>query len=168
MSQVGDQKKHREALCFNYTESNRKASACRRRSSCKMCGQRHHSSICDSGGKSQEPQAKEREHIFVTTVAGKVQCSVVVAGVNGIKCRAKLDTGTGSSYASSVLLENINTKPTGKENKQTVIHKVTICSLENDFKINTEVTKVERDKLFTLENQQYQEKINQDAELKAG
>ena len=46
-------------------------------------------------------------------------------------------------------------------NKRIEIHKVTISSLENDFKINTEVTNVDRDKLLTLENPQYQGKINQ-------
>ena len=50
-------------------------------------------------------------------------------------------------------------------NKRIEIHKVTICSLGNDFRINTEVTKVDRDKLLTLENPQYQQTISQYAHL---
>ena len=50
-------------------------------------------------------------------------------------------------------------------NKRIKIHKVTICSFGNDFRINTEVTKVDQDKLLTLENPQYQQKINQYAHL---
>ena len=74
------------------------------------------------------------------------------------------------------MLQKTNSRPAKKENKQIEmmmesckkrieIHKVTICSLGNNFRINTEVTKVDRDKLLTLENPQYQQKINQYAHL---
>ena len=174
VTQVADRKRIlvTKALCFNCTGSKHKASACRSQNSCQKCGRRHHTSICDSSGKLPGAGKKEGEPILVATGTGKVVYPVVIVRVNGIKCRALLDTGAGSSYASSVLLQKINSRPIRRENKRIEmmmetcnkrieIHKVTISSLENDFKINTEVTNVDRDKLLTLENPQYQGKINQ-------
>ena len=43
---------------------------------------------------------------------------VVTVYVNGVKCRALLDTGAGSSYASSALLDLIKAKPTRNEFKR--------------------------------------------------
>ena len=158
------------------TGSKHKASACRSQNSCQKCGRHHHTSVCDSSNKSPTTGEEGREPILVATGSGKVVYPVVVVRVNGIKCRALLDTGAGSSYASSVLLQKTNSRPARKENKRIEmmmescnkrieIHKVTICSLGNDFRINNEVKKVDRDKLLTLENPQYQQKINQYAHL---
>ena len=36
---------------------------------------------------------------------------VVVVDVNGVKCRALLDTGVGSSYASSAILDHLGIRP---------------------------------------------------------
>jgi uncharacterized protein YoxC len=178
VTQVADRKKIlvTKALCFNCTGSKHKASACRSQNSCQKCKRRHHTSICDSNTKLPEAGKNGGEPIYVATGTGKVVYPVVVVRINGIKCRALLDTGAGSSYASSVLLEKINSQPVRRENKRIdmmmescnkriEVHKVTICSLDNDFKINTEVTKVDRDKLLTLDNPKYQDKINLFAHL---
>ena len=172
MSQVADRKRilFNKALCFNCTGSRHRASACRSHNSCQKCRRRHHRSIYDSNGKPQGAEKKEGELLGVAKVAGKVVYPVVVVQVNGIKCRALLDTGAGS-YASSVLLQKINNRPARRENKRiemmrescnkrTEIHKVTISSLENDFKINTVVTKVYRDKLLSLDNPQHHQSIS--------
>ena len=37
---------------------------------------------------------------------------LVVIDVDGVKCRALLDTGAGSSYASAKLIERLQKKPT--------------------------------------------------------
>ena len=57
---------------------------------------RHHTSICDRLGKQ----------LMTATSAGKTAVihSVVVVIVQGVRCRALLDTGAGSSYASAALL----------------------------------------------------------------
>lgn len=47
------------------------------------------------------------EHMLVATGDTTVTYPVVVVNVEGIKCRALLDTGAGSSYASSALLERL-------------------------------------------------------------
>ena len=36
---------------------------------------------------------------------------MVTVDVNGVKCRALLDTGAGSSYASSTLLDRLHFRP---------------------------------------------------------
>ena len=130
-----------------------------------MDGSSHHTSIYESNGKPQGAEKKEEELLGVAKVAGKVVYPVVVVQVNGIKCRALLDTGAGS-YASSVLLQKINSRPARRENKRIEmmmescnkrieIPKVTISCLENDFKINNVVTKVDLDKLLSLDNPKY-------------
>ena len=45
--------------------------------------------------------------MLVATGDTTVTYPVVVVNVEGIKCRALLDTGAGSSYASSALLERL-------------------------------------------------------------
>ena len=64
---------------------------------------------------------------------GSVIYPVVVVVVDGIKCRALLDTGAGSSYASAALVERLNKRPTHIEHKQiemmlcSTIQKVQSC-----------------------------------------
>ena len=43
---------------------------------------------------------------------------VVLVEVDGIRCRALLDTGAGSSYASETLINKLNRKPDRKEQKR--------------------------------------------------
>ena len=43
---------------------------------------------------------------------------IVTAEVNGIKCRALLDTGAGSSYALSTLLDRLQLRPIHQEFKR--------------------------------------------------
>ena len=54
-------------------------------------------------------------------VTGDQESSViypVVVVVDGIKCRALLDTGAGSLYVSAALVERLNKRPTHVEHKQ--------------------------------------------------
>ena len=85
-------------LCFNCAGTKHKAFECRSQVGCLFCERRHHSSICDRGST---------EHMLVATGDTTVTYPVVVVNVEGIKCRALLDTGAGSSYASSALLERL-------------------------------------------------------------
>ena len=141
---------------------------CRSQQSCQICRKRHHTSICER---------EATEQMKVATGGGKVIYPVVVVEANGIKCCALLDTGAGSSYASTALLERLNSRPVRKEckriemmmeacNRRIEVHQLTISNLKGDFKIKTEVTKVVRPKLHALETPQYQQKINQFPHLK--
>ena len=60
---------------------------------------RHHTSICDRLGE---------QLMIATSVADSaVIHPVAVVEVQGVKCRALLDTGAGSSYASAALLDRL-------------------------------------------------------------
>ena len=51
---------------------------------------------------------------------------IAVIEVEGVKCRALIDTGAGSSYVSSKLISRLNKKPIHKESKhiETLMHPV--------------------------------------------
>ena len=71
--------------CFNCTGTRYKAADCKCRAICQVCQKGHHTSICDTLG----------EHLMTATSAGKTAVihPVVVVKVQGVKCRALLDTG---------------------------------------------------------------------------
>ena len=64
--------------------------------------------------------------ILLTTNTSLVTYPVSVIEVEGVKYRALIDTGAGSSYASSKLINKINKKPIHRESKrtETVMHSV--------------------------------------------
>ena len=74
------------------------AKECKSTRTCRQCGEKHHTFIC--------VKKPERDQLLVTTGECAVVYPVVVL-VDGIKCRALLDTGSGSSYASATLVENL-------------------------------------------------------------
>ena len=93
----------------------------------------------------------------------RVAYPVVVVEVNGIKGRALLDTRAGSSYALSAILEHLRNKPLreefkriemmlGSTNKVIGVHSVRIGSLDRKFRLETEVTRVDRGTLLSLDN----------------
>ena len=84
-------------LCFKCTGTRHWVAECRIVRSCQKCGARNHTSICDKG-----PQ-----QMLLTTGEGAVMYPVVVVIVDDIKCRALLDTGAGSSYASAALVKRL-------------------------------------------------------------
>ncbi len=56
--------------------------------------------------------------MMLATGEGLVVYPVVVVKVEGIMCRALLDTGAGSSYASATLIEQLNRQPDHKVYKK--------------------------------------------------
>ncbi|XP_028418013.1 uncharacterized protein LOC114543407 [Dendronephthya gigantea] len=85
-------------LCFNCTGVKHRASECRSKTTCFRCNAKHHTSICDDQGSATK-------QMMLATGKGRVIYPVVVAVVNGIKCRALLDTRAGSSYISADLVK---------------------------------------------------------------
>jgi hypothetical protein len=73
-------------LCFNCTGTSHRASACRCQSLCQICRKEHHTSICE----------EKSEQMLVANGDSSIIYPVVVVKVNGIRCRALLDTGAGS------------------------------------------------------------------------
>ena len=77
---------------------------CRSKLRCQNCDRKQHTSICHKQENKTNP-------LLVATgiPSGNVTYPVVVVvEVEGIKCRALLDTGAGSSYASAALLVRIS------------------------------------------------------------
>ena len=52
---------------------------------------------------------------MLATGGGQVVYPVVLVEVDGISCRVLLDTGAGSSYALTTLINKLNRKPDRKE-----------------------------------------------------
>ena len=90
-------------LCFNCAGDDHKATECKSRRTCLYCKRRHHTSICDKGTADNSMTAAQIGD-------GPVVYPMVVVEVAGIRCRALLDSGAGSSYASAALLERIGAK----------------------------------------------------------
>ena len=106
---------------------------------------------------------------MTATSAGKTAVihPVVVMKVQGVKCRALLDKGAGSSYASAALLKLMKVRPyqrkvrqmdmmLGAVTKQVKIFQVQVSSTSGDFCLDTEVTKVDKNQVISLENPRYE------------
>ena len=92
-------------LCFNCTGARHRASECKSTSGCQRCKQRHHTSIC-----------MMKEKLLATEQGSKpVVYPIVNVNVEGIECRALLDTGNGSSYASAAFLDRLPKRSHSKE-----------------------------------------------------
>ena len=151
-------------LCFNCTGMRHQAQECRSKNACQRCGNRHHTSICDRLPSNNQMMLVTGDH------EGSVIYPVVVVVVDGIKCRALLDTGAGSSYASAALVERLNKLPTHVEHKQiemmlcSTIQKVRsytvkVASVDGRFEMTTKVNKVDKGVLLIVSNPRYEELI---------
>lgn len=102
---------------------------------------------------------------------------VVVVKVQGVNCHALLDTRASSSYASAALLKLLNVRPYQREvrqiemmlgavTKQVEIFQVQVSSTSEDLCLDTEVTKVDKNQLLSLENPRYEQCLAKYAHLK--
>ena len=92
----------------------------------------------------------------------KVIHPVVVIEVNGVKCRALIDTGASSSYASAQLVDTLKIKPYEVKYKKVEMlvstltarmetYKTTIASTSSAYKLEVDFIKVEKGKLLEVE-----------------
>ena len=78
--------------------------------------------------------------MLLTTNTSLVTYPVLVIEVEGIKCRALIDTGAGSSYASSKLISKINKKPILRESNRienlmhSVVKKIDLSARNRRYK----------------------------------
>ena len=154
-------------LCFNCTGEKHRANDCRSKLSCRICQKKHHTSICDR---------RENNQLLTATESRQVIHPVVVVKVQGITCRALLDTGASNSYMSSTLVDMINKEPVRQESKtiemllqnttRTIkVYDVEITGVNDDFKAKVEMNAVERNVLLSLPNPHYNEVIAANAHL---
>ena len=95
---------------------------------------------------------------------------VAIIKVNSVKCKALLDTGSGSSYISESFLDLLKINPVRKEyktietltnstTKKLKIYNLKVEKLDENFSFQTELNKLEREVLITLPNPKYNEMI---------
>ena len=135
---------------------------------CAKCGQRHHTSICDGAAQLMTATSSRDDAVVYP---------VVVVEVEGVRCRALLDTGAGSSYASATLLDRVGAKPgkrqvrkiemmLGVDTREVELTHVKVASLEGDFRLTVEVTRVGKPTSLELENPKYREMLDRYSHLK--
>ncbi|XP_046864613.1 uncharacterized protein LOC124459129 [Xenia sp. Carnegie-2017] len=100
----------KKKLCFNCTAGQHHANACPSKSSCRNCHKRHHTSICDVTNREEPP--KTGQTVLTTDgCTGEGIFPILVVKINGITCRALIDSGAGSSYISGKLASMLRVKP---------------------------------------------------------
>ena len=115
---------------------------------------------------------------MLATGGGQVVYLVVVVDVDGIRCRALLDTGAGSSYASAALISKLNRKPDRREYKtiemmmtstsqKIEMYKVQVSNIKGVFSIPTTLSKVDKGTLLTIPNPRYVDTIAKYQHLKS-
>ena len=149
-------------LCFNCTGAKHRASDCKSTVTCQNCQEKHHTSIC----------MKTVQQKLMTAAENNVPSvyPVVIVNVEGVKCRALLDTGAGSSYASAALLNCLKRRDCHRETRRVEmmlgavtremeLSTINVQSVESDFNINVSVTKVEKPQLLQVDNPNYPQPI---------
>ena len=106
--------------------------------------------------------------MLLATNTSLIAYPVLVIKIEGVKCRALIDTWAGSSYASSKLINKINKKPIRRESKriETLMYSVVkkseiyhfeIGDINQEFKIAIEINKLGTEVLLELPNPNYPE-----------
>jgi hypothetical protein len=101
---------------------------------------------------------------------------IVVVEINGIRCRALIDSGAGSSYVSAKLIDLLKLKPSqsllknidmlmAPKTSKLDIYDVKIDSLDGSFSLPAKVTKVNKSELLMIDNPKYTELISQHPHL---
>ena len=158
------------ALCFNCAVKPHRAADCPSKSSCQHCSKRHHSSICDkrpADGKTLMTDGARNDGIF----------PVVVVKVNGVMCRALIDSGAGSSYASANLVDMFGKNPSevksqridmlmASKTTRVEIYDAEVSSLDENFKINVKDSKVNKPELLFVKNPSYDQLLRKHDHLR--
>ena len=161
----------RKGRCFNCTGTQHQAASCRSKSKCKKCNRKHHISIC--GESPPGEQLLTAQHSNNNTIV----YPVVIVNVEGVKCRALLDTGAGSSYASAALLDKLPKRESKRETRKVEmmlgtttremeLQTINVKANSGQFSMAVEVTKVAKGELVSLDNPQYQQIIDGNPHLK--
>ena len=94
----------KKKLSFSCTGTKHRVSECLSKRSCVKCQGKHHSSIFDKTTTT-----------LLTTSSCSVTCPVGLIEIEGVKCRALIDTG---ARVSSTFTNHINKKPIQTETKE--------------------------------------------------
>ena len=167
----------RKGLCFNCATKQHRAAECTSKSACGNCHQRHHTSICDRKNENKNDKHSSGEKKLMTTgTSGEGIFPVVVIKVNGITCRALIDSGAGSSYASANLISTLKIKPSEIMRQQIdmlmtsrttniELYDVKISSSDGSNEMSARLNKIEKGELLFVNNPQYGELIKRYSHL---
>ena len=165
-------------LCFNCVSGNHRAFYCPSKSACQRCHKRHHTSICDTPNPTSQVNQPPAHGVALTTnQTGEGLFPVVIIEVNGIKCRALIDSGAGSSYVSAKLIELLRLKPTDVQTKtidmlmsskiaKLEVYDLELRSVNHQFSLSVKATKVNKTELLSIENPNYRTLIEKHPHLK--
>ena len=98
-------------LCYNCLKPDHRVAECKSRN-CSVCQKRHHTSLCELKTKG------DRKDQLLCSKEAAVVYPVVMVEVNGVKCRALLDTGAGSCYVSETLVDMLKIRPVRTDKRE--------------------------------------------------
>ena len=151
----------KKRLCFMCATPNHCAAECFSKKTCLHCHKRHHSSICD-----REQTNSRKQTLMTATENNEGIMPVQTVKVDGITCRALIDTGTGSSYASAKLLDLLKKKPSETKTNRVdmlISSRVTklevfdtvVESLDGSYQMSVKLTEVNKAELLSIDNPKY-------------
>jgi len=114
---------------------------------------------------------------LTTNQVGEGLFPVIVIEVNGIKCRALIDSGAGSSYVSAKLIELLRLKPADVQTKtidmlmsskvaRLEVYDLELQSVNHQFSLSVKATKVNKTELLSIDNPNYRALIEKYSHLK--
>lgn len=97
--------------------------------------------------------------------------------VNGIKCRALIDSGAGSSYVSAKLIELLRLKPADIQTKtidmlmsskvaRLEVYDLELQSVDHQYALSVKATEVNKTELLSIDNPNYRKLIEKYSHLK--
>ena len=109
---------NKKRLCYNCSGEDHRAIDYRTRWTCQHCKGKHHASICNDRSKEKEQETSEKsseEQPLCLAKDFQVVYPVVVVNLDGIKCRALLDTEARRSSISSSVANQLKNNPSRKD-----------------------------------------------------
>lgn len=147
-------------LCFNCATPNHRAAECFSKATCPHCKKRHHTSICD---RNLTPKDGRKDKNTLMTASGSNEgiLPIIPTKGDGIICRALIDTGARSSYASGKLIDLLKKKPCETKTRRVnmlISSQVTkldmydtlVESLDGNFSMSVKLAKVHKRELLTV------------------
>ena len=127
------------------------------------CNSKHHTSKCD-----------KCDNVLLTTNNNACAYPLVIINIEGIKCRALVDTGSGANYVSSTIINLINRKINktiksvpkqivtliSSSMKNIPVYSVEIKDINNEFSFKTEIKKLEKSVLLEMPSPNYRQLQN--------
>ena len=147
-------------LCFNCATPNHRAAECFSKATCQHCKKRHHTSICDRNLTTKDGR-KDKNTLMTASGSNEGILPIIPTKVDGIICRALIDTGARSSYASGKLIDLLKKKPCETKTRRVNMlisshatkldmYDTLVESLDGNFSMSVKLAKVHKRELLTV------------------